>query len=316
MDVSVIIVSWNTREMLRNCLRSIYEAAGTETFEMIVVDNASTDGSADMVSSCFPRAQLVRNEFNLGFAAANNQGMAIANGRYVLLLNSDTVVHPLAVQNTIAFADQHEDAAVIGCHVTGPKARTQFSCYRFPSLMNLALSLSQLAHLFPRNRFFGRYRLTWWTYDRPREVDAVAGCFMLVRKKAIEEVGGMSERYFMYSEDVDWCWRFRRRSWKTMFTPAGCIIHFGQASSSQCATEMHLLERRSLLMFLEMKSGRAARWLANSMFCVGSLARLPAAALQQLFGADKERAAARRRLYAAALRFHLFGRFPETLHGA
>lgn len=310
MDVSIIIVNWNTKTMLDDCLRSVVRSAAGESYEIVVVDNGSNDGSPDMVVAQFPQVRLIRNAENRGFAAANNQGMALARGRYVLLLNSDTRVSPGAIAATIRFADQHQEAAVVSCRVTGPKGGTQHVCYTFPSLVNLALSLAKLSMLFPRSRWFGRYRLTWWNYDEPRVVDAVAGCFMLVRRTAIEEVGPLSERYFMYSEDVDWCWRFAQRGWKTMFAPVADIIHFGQASSCQCASDMHLQERQSLLMFLESKSGRPARLVANAMFCLGSLLRIPAAALQELIGRNRPQAAARRRRSLAALRFHLSGKFP------
>lgn len=310
VDISILIVNWNTREMLADCLRSVIAGAADESCEVIVVDNASTDGSPEMVEGQFPTVRLIRNRTNRGFAAANNQGITIARGRYVLLLNSDTLVTPGAIAATIRFADQHQDVAVVSCRVTGPKGGTQRVCYTFPSLLNLALSLTKLSALFPHSRFFGRYRLTWWGYDEPRVVDAVAGCFMLVRRTAIDEVGPLSERYFMYSEDVDWCWRFAQRGWKTMFAPVASIVHFGQASSSQCASDMHLLERQSLLMFLESKSGRLTRITANAMFCLGSLLRIPAAGLQELIGRNRAQAAARRRLSLAALRFHLFGRAP------
>lgn len=312
VDVTIVIVNWNTRQMLADCLNSVIAGATDEKYELIVVDNASSDGSCEMIASDFPSVRLIRNAENRGFAAANNQGIVVSDGRYVLLLNSDTLVSPGAIAATLTFADQNPDAAVVSCRVTGPRGGTQNVCYTFPSLLNLALSLAKLSLLFPRSRFFGRYRLSWWNYDQPRVVDAVAGCYMFVRREAIDEVGPLDECYFMYSEDVDWCWRFAQRGWKTMFAPVASIIHFGQASSCQCASDMHLQERQSLLMFLESKSGGLARHLANAMFCLGSLLRIPAAALQELAGRNRKQAADRRRLSLAALRYHLSGKWPAT----
>ncbi len=311
LDVSVIIASWNTRDILRNCLHSVYEHCGDVSLEVIVVDNASADGSANMVATRFPQARIIRNSDNRGFAAANNQGIALAQGRYVLLLNSDTVVIDEAVARAVAFADDHPDVGIVGCRTVFPDGRLQYNCYKFPSLITLALTLSHLSRTLRRNRFFGRYRLTWWDYNSVRQVDAVAGCFMLARRQAIDDVGPMAEQYFMYSEDTDWCWRFHRRGWKTVYTPDARIVHLRDASGSQVPAEMNLWYRRSLLMFLEMKSGWLTRWIANLMFCVASMIRLPALAVRRLAGGQRgQDARPQWRLSAAALRFHLLGHFP------
>jgi len=312
-DVSVVVVSWNTRGLLRNCLGSILSCAGGVPFEIIVIDNASSDGSADMVAADFPTAKIIRNVRNRGFAAANNQGLRVARGRYVLLLNPDTLILNGAIAETVRFADAHPDAAVVGCHTLCGDGRLQYNCFLFPSLVNLFLSLTRLNRLYPRNRFFGRERMTWWDYDTPRIVDVVAGCFMLVRRRAIDDVGLMDESYFMYSEETDWCWRFRRNGWKTMYTPDATIVHFREGSTSQCAAYMQILHRRSLLLFLERKSGTATRWVANALFTVAAIVRLPALGLAWLRGGDSRKTAAHRgRLYIAALKFHVAGSVPSS----
>jgi len=311
LDVSIVIVSWNTRDILRECLRSIYGAAGEVAFEIILVDNNSADGSADMAAEEFPEVRLIRNAENRGFAAGNNQGIAVARGRYVLLLNSDTVVLDGAIASAVRFADAHPRAAIVGCHTRGPTGNLQYNCYRFPSLLNLGLSLSRLHSTLWKYPFFGRSRYANWDYSGVREVDAVAGCFMLARKAAIDQVGPMCEDYFMYSEDTDWCWRFNQAGWKIMYTSDATIRHLGGCSSSQAATDMHLLERRSLLMFLERKSGKLARWTANLMFCVASLLRLSIVGARRIFGGQAGEAAKRQwAISLAALRFHALGRLP------
>lgn len=307
IDVSIIIVNWNTRDLLRDCLASIYRHAGGETFEVIVVDNHSADGSAEMVATEFPQVRLIRNRDNLGFAVANNQGIAIARGRYVLLLNSDTVVLEGTISKSLAFADAHPRAAVVGCRTVFGDGRLQTNCYQFPSLLNLLLSLSHLPELFPRSRFFGRRRLTWWDYDTPRAVEAVAGCFMLARMEAIREVGPLAEDYFMYSEDTDWCWRFGQAGWQVLYTPEPQLIHLRAASSSQCETNMRIQERRSLLLFLEKKSGRFVRRIANLLFLCSCLVQVPVLALCRLRGGACGEAARKAwPLTTAALKFHLF----------
>lgn len=311
LDVSIIIVNWNTRELLRDCLQSVYAESDSCAFEVFVVDNASADGSAEMVAEEFPNVHLIRNSENRGFAAANNQAMLRSQARYVLLLNSDTRVLDHAIDKSVAFADARPEAAVVGCRALNADGTVQWNCFMFPSLLNLALSLSRLAMLFPRNRFFGRSRMTWWDYDTPRVVDAVAGCFMLVRREALAVVGPMAEDYYMYSEDTDWCWRFHRQGWKIMYAPDAVIVHLRAASSSQCASDMHVWQRRSVLMFLEKKSGLVVRWLANAMFCAASLVRLPFLAASCLRRGERAEAARRQRdLAFVALRFHLTGRVP------
>ena len=154
MDVSVVIVNWNTREITRQCLQSVYQQTEGIAFEVIVIDNASSDQSVEMIRRDFPETTLIENKENKGFAAANNQGLSIAQGRYVLLLNSDTLVLDNAIAKTIEFSDQHPEAAVLGCRVLNPDKTLQPTCFMFPSLLNTILSTTYLYKLFPRNKFF------------------------------------------------------------------------------------------------------------------------------------------------------------------
>jgi len=196
-DVSVVIVNWNTRDILRDCLRSVYENAGEIDFDVIVVDNASTDGSVEMVRREFDKVRLIANSENRGFAAANNQGMEVAAGRYMLLLNSDTIVLDGAIAKTAAFADAHPEAAVVGCRVLNRDRSLQPTCFMYPSALNLLLAATYMNKFFPQSHFFGRERMTWWKRDDVREVEVVTGCFMLVRREAIDEVGMMDDGFFM-----------------------------------------------------------------------------------------------------------------------
>ena len=242
---------------------------------MIVIDNASIDGSAEMVKREFPQIVLVENSKNAGFAAANNQGIAIAKGRYVLLLNSDTVILDNAITRTIAYADNHEDAAVIGCRVLNPDRTLQPTCFMFPSILNMLLSSSYLYKLFPKSKFFGRELMTWWDRSNVREVDVVTGCFMLVRCEAIKQVGLMDERFFMYGEETDWCYQFKQAGWKVMFTPSAEIIHLGRASSKQIKPEMRLQLSGSILLFFRKHKGWAQYILACLFTALFFLLRVP-----------------------------------------
>jgi GT2 family glycosyltransferase len=250
VDVSVIIVSWNTRGLLEDCLRSVYEETRSIECEVIVVDNGSSDGSVEMVRRRFPQATLVANRINRGFAAANNQGMAAAVGRYFLLLNSDTKILDRAIEKTVAFADLHPDAAVTGCRVLNPDRSLQPTCFMFPSLLNWLLLSSYLPRVFPRNRFFGREQMTWWQRNDAREVDVVTGCFMLVRRDAIAQVGTMDERFFMYAEETDWCYRMSRAGWKRRFMPEAEIIHVGGASAAKWGARRARMTNASFVRYV------------------------------------------------------------------
>ncbi len=274
-DVTIIIVSWNTREILRACLRSVYENAGAVAFETIVVDNASADGSAQMVAQDFPQVQLVTNADNRGFAAANNQGMVLARGRYVLLLNSDTVVLDRALERTVAFADAHPEAAVVGCRVLNPDRTWQRTCSRFPSALNLLLSSTYAYKLFPKSRLWGREFMLYWDRSDVRAVDVVSGCFMLVRREAIERVGRMDEAFFMYAEETDWCYRFHQAGYQALFTPAASIIHLGGASSRQAASKMRLQLSAGILHFLKKHKSRGEYVLACLLTASFFLVRAP-----------------------------------------
>ncbi len=274
MDVSIIIVSWNTKEILRNCLRSVYEQAGPISFEVFVVDNASSDGSAQMVENEFPQVCLIRNAENRGFAAANNQAMARAMGRYILLLNPDTIVLNGAIAKTVSFADAHREAGVIGCKILGSDRTLQRSCSTYHSPLNLLILTFGLHRLFPRSRFFGRGRMTWWDYGSVREVQTVSGCFMLVRREAINQIGLMDERFFMYTEEMDWCWRMWSKGWKVIYFPNAEIVHLGGSSSALTWETMILEQRRSLLRFIEKRQGQLAKGVANVLLLLGTLVRL------------------------------------------
>jgi GT2 family glycosyltransferase len=251
MDVSIIIVNWNTKKMLSACLRSVYANVREINYEVIVVDNASTDGSQEMVRHDFPQVIFIENEDNWGFAAANNQGIAIAHGRYVLLLNSDTIVLDDSIANTVVFADDHPQVGIIGCRELNPDQTLQPTCFMFPSVFNMLLSGTYLYKLFPKSRFFGRERMTWWDRKDVREVDIVTGCYMLVRREAIEQVGLIDERFFLYGEETDWCYRFKKNGWKVMFAPVGQIIHFGSGSSKIVSFQMIRQLRSGILLFMK-----------------------------------------------------------------
>ena len=283
IDVSIIIVNWNTCDLLQQCLQSVYAQTSSIDYEVIVVDNGSTDGSVEMVQREFGQAKLLANSDNRGFAAANNQGMAIAKGRYVLLLNSDTIVLDRAIEKTVAFADQHPDTAVTGCRVLNPDYTLQSSCFMFPSFLNWFLFTTYLYRLFPRSRFFGREQMTWWSRNDSREVDVVTGCYMLVRKEAIDEVGLMDERFFMYAEETDWCYRFKAKGWKNRFTPDAEIIHIGGASAAKLGARRAQMIDQSMVRYMFKHWSRPRAVIGVYMNALFYLIRLAVLLPKQLF---------------------------------
>jgi len=275
VDVSIIIVNWNTLDILYNCLESIYKQTHNVDFEVIVIDNASVDGSVEMVKSKFRSVDLIVNSRNRGFAAANNQGITRAKGRYILLLNSDTFVLDNAIAKIVSFADSRPDVAVMGCRVLNPEGTLQQTCFMFPSIFNMCLSATYLYKIFPGSKFFGREQMTWWDRSDAREVDVVTGCFMLVRREVIEQVGLMDERFFMYGEETDWCYRFRQAGYKVMFAPTAEIIHLGGASSRKVKPEMVLQLRGSILLFIKKYKSRVAYATACFFVALFFLLRIP-----------------------------------------
>lgn len=274
-DVSIVVVNWNTRDILRDCLHSVYEQTKDVSFEVIVVDNASTDGSGVMVKSQFPTGVLMENTKNVGFAEANNQAIKVAGGRYVLLLNSDTLVLDNAIAKTIKFADEHPDAAVAGCRVLNADKTIQRSCFMYPSILNMFLAATYLYKIFPKSGFLGREWMTWWDYNDVREVDVVAGCFMLVRREAVQQVGMLDNRYFFYCEETDWCYRFKKSGWKIMFAPDSQIIHYGGQTTRQMARKFRWQLLGSRLIFMRLHGNLWTFPLARLLTALFFLFRLP-----------------------------------------
>lgn len=291
MDVSIIIVAWNVRELLYNCIKSVYEQTEGISFEIIYVDNASEDGSFEMVRKEFPEARIIQNEVNEGFIKANNQAIEIAEGRYVLLLNSDTIVLGNAVAKTVAVADQHKDAAVVGCKVLNSDKSLQRACFMYPSILNMFLSATYLYKIFPRSRFFGRERMTWWDFNDVREVETVCGCYSLVRKEAIDEVGVMDPTYFVYGDDPDWCYRFKKYGWRIMFTPGAEIVHLGGQTTKQMSREFKWQLYGSILIFMRLHRSKVSFRIACFLTSMFFLLRVPYWLLAGLISKENRRSA-------------------------
>jgi GT2 family glycosyltransferase len=249
VKLSIVIVNWNTRDYLVDALRSIHAAAPAFDFETIVVDNASSDGSADAVRREFAWVMLIANADNTGYARGNNQGIAASSGEYVLLLNPDVVLPPEGLDRAVAALEARPDAAALAVRLVNPDGSVQSSLRGFPTPLGVLWEAVGLSRAFPRSRFFGAYRMTWFGYDREAEVDQPMGTFLLIRRSVIDAVGVLDERFPIYFNEVDWCFRVRRAGWKIVFTPAVDVVHYGGGSTRQVWAEMAWESRRGLLAF-------------------------------------------------------------------
>lgn len=241
-ELSVIIVNWNTRKILRDCLASVARHLSPVEHEVIVIDNASSDGSADMVAAEFPEVRLLRNAQNVGFGTANNQGMRLAGGEWLLLLNSDTALVDGSVAELCERVRDEPGLAIAHCRLVYPDGRLQHSTYRFPSLRRALLEDLGLYKLLGARRAGEALLGGYWGHDEERDVDAVAGAFMLLPRAVFEQTGGFDERLFMYGEDIEWCRRIREVGGRVRFYPQATIVHLGHAS-----TELHIGDQRVAL---------------------------------------------------------------------
>jgi GT2 family glycosyltransferase/lipopolysaccharide/colanic/teichoic acid biosynthesis glycosyltransferase len=227
MQLSVIIVNYNVRVFLENALASVRKALDGISSEVIVVDNASDDNSVEMVQKKFPEVNLIVNKNNMGFAAANNQALRVCHGEFVLLLNPDTVVQEDTFKTMLAFFEQHPQVGLAGCKILNPDGSLQLACRRsFPTPWVGFTKSIGLSNIFPRSKFFGRYNLTYLNPDETYEVDAVSGSFMFIRKKVVDNVGGLDEQFFMYGEDLDLCYRVKQAGWEIYYIPSTQVIHY------------------------------------------------------------------------------------------
>lgn len=273
IDLSICIVSWNTETFLRGCLGSIYERTKGISYEIFVVDNASRDGSVEVVRKYFSDVRLIVNEQNRGFAAANNQAIHLARGRYVFFLNPDTVVQGNALNVMIQFMDEHPEAGAVGCKLLNADGSVQHSTKR---RLTLSITLYDNTILGMLPFFKGRlknYKMKSFSFDRVEEVDAVSGAALLVRKSILDEVGPMDEGYFMFFEEMDLCRRIKIKGYPIYFIPSAVITHIGGASRHQNPNELVIIGQQSLMKYLSKFEGKKKvflfKFLYKPLFIVG-----------------------------------------------
>jgi len=273
MDLSVCIVSYNCRDLLARCLRSIQEHSGALSVEVIVVDNASSDGTAAMLAEEFPEVRLIASEENLGFARGTNRAMGEASGDVLMMLNPDTEVQPGALERLVGFLRKRREAGVAGPRIAGPDGRLQHTCHPFPSIWLTVVAQLGLHRLLPRSRTFGEYDMTWWTHDEPRRVAWLSGACLAVRREVWERVGPLDEGYFMYSEDVDWCYRLFLAGYERWYLPGARIVHHEAGSWGSASVERIIASHRANFRFFGKMHGPASEVGARLLVAVGALLR-------------------------------------------
>jgi GT2 family glycosyltransferase len=286
MELSIIIVNWNSAEYLRRCLSSLYGQAGDVEFEVIVVDNASYDGSANIVKNEFPQTKFVQSNQNLGFSGANNLGCQHSSGQNLLFLNPDTEVLGPAIGTMLSCLKSIPDAGAVGCKHLSPDGSVQVNCIqRFPTIANQVLDTDFLKIRFPNSSLWG-VKLLFSESERPSPVEVISGACIMVKRTVFERMGGFSTDYFMYAEDLDLCYRIMKDRFKSYYVGNASIIHYGGVSSDK-AQENHfnaVVKRESMRMFLRKHKGKVAAVSYRIITLLVSVARLGIIAFLSLIG--------------------------------
>lgn len=283
LDLVVIITAWNVRELLAQCLDSVFRQPIRAKTKVVVLDDASTDGTFAELAPKYPQAEWIRSEENLGFIRANNRVLRESwdQARYFLLLNADTVVEAGAFDVLVEFLDGHGEAGIAGGKVTRPDGTLDWPCKRSyitpTALLSKALGLD---HLFPRSRVFGQYELRYLDENKLHEVDAVVGACLMIRRETLHQIGPMDEHLFMYGDDLDWCYRAKAAGWKVFYVPQARIVHYKSVTSVKRSYRMiYWLYRATWLVYRRHLAPRypfpvnALVWLGFQVMCAASLAR-------------------------------------------
>lgn len=267
-DLSIIVVSWNAKEFLRECLNSLYETIRKVTFDVWVIDNDSSDGSPEMVKREFPKVNLICTRANLGFAEANNIGVRKSNSRYVCLVNPDVKVLDGCIDLLCAYTDQHPQIGIVGPKILNPDLTLQPSAYGFPTPWNSLTHALGLHKIFPQLKLFrGPYR-KYWPYDTVRNVDVLSACFWVVRREALDQVGLLDKDFFMYKEDFDLCRRFGEAGWYVVYFPEAQAVHYGGGSSSNAPANFTIEGPRAQIQYWKKHHGKAGAFYISLMIFI------------------------------------------------
>jgi hypothetical protein len=274
ITVSVVVVSWNAREYLAQCLASLSVRACRYPLEVIVVDNASTDGSAELVRKKFPHVHLICNPSNLGFAKATNIGVQRSSGNYICMINSDVKVLEDCVTRLVDYMEAEPEVGLAGPRMLDPDGKVARSCHGFPTLWNLFCVAIGLDQMLPKVRLVGGYLLRYWAFDTTQCVEVLGGWFWIVRREAVQTVGLLDEEFFFYGEDLDWCKRFQLQGLKVVYLATASSIHYGGGSSKNAPIQYAIQQQRAMFQYLRKHHSPPAQAACYGIFIIHQITRL------------------------------------------
>jgi GT2 family glycosyltransferase len=248
ISISIIIVNWNSFDFLKQCINSIYEYIEDLNYEIIIIDNASTDRSTELIEKYFPNVILIKNTENLGFARANNIGISLSRGEFLFFINSDILLFDKIFKRILKHMNDNPSIGLLGPKILNPDHSLQLSARKFPNFFANMSRVFALDRIFPSINFH--------SHNKIEEVDILSGCFWVARKKAIDDIGALDDQFFIYGEDKDWSTRFKNGGWKVLYFPTVEVIHFGGRSSSNAPIKFYLEMQKANLLFWRKHFGR------------------------------------------------------------
>ncbi len=275
-DFSIVIVSWNTKKYVEECLTSLRAIDGNLSVEIIVVDNASIDGTPEMIRTQFPNVTLIETGANLGFARGNNIGMKEASGKYICLINSDVNVPPDCLPKMHCYMEQQPTVGLLGPGMRGADGRVHRSGMRFPTIWNVFLRALALDSLFKTSRVFGGFLMSDFQFDRTTDMDVLNGWLWMARREALNQVGPLDDHFFMYAEDIDWCKRFHLAGWRVVFYSEAEALHYGGASSANAPSRFMVEKQRANLQYWKKYHGRVSSFIYLLIACLNYAIRATA----------------------------------------
>ena len=309
VEISVVIVGWNAKRYLELCLESLEKAPPKRSMEVLLVDNASTDGTAEMIEAKFPWVKLIKSSENLGFSKGNNVAIRQCHGRYIALVNPDVIVFPECLDALADFLDQHPEVGNVGPRIFNPDMSQQITCRQFPTLWNNFCSAAGLATLFKKSRIFTGEEMLYLPHDRTQTVDVLAGCFSTIRRKAFDDVGLLDEDLFMYGDDVDWCRRCWNAGWQVVSYPGAQAIHDRGKTTAPYPVRFSVAQQRSILQYWDKHHGFWGRIGIRAIRLFHYLVRYAFAAVSSLaYPAGRARSEVRKQVNRACLRQLISGR--------
>ena len=310
-EVSVVIVAWNAKHYLELCLNSLAEAPPKRALEVFVVDNASSDGTAEMVETAYPWVKLIKSTENLGFSRGNNVAIRQCQGRYIALVNPDVIVFPGCLDALADFLDENPRVGDVGPRVFNPDMTQQSTCRRFPTLWNNFCSATRLETIFKGSRFFAGEHMFYFPHDRTLPVDVIVGCFSMIRREAFEEVGLLDEGLFMYGDDVDWCRRARNAGWEVVFYPGARAIHDRGKTTAPYPVRFAVAQQRSVLRYWKKHHNAVEVLGIRCIMLFHHLVRYATATATEIFKSRRTSNGVRRQVSGACLRELLYGATPS-----